>query len=137
MHQLLHSVRWFNHFWPQVLYKLIAKIAKAHTNASRSPEPLENSLDWINFGSERSIACALLDNGPRRGERPVAEAAQRTWNRGADEKREHIGGCPTRNTHLEEGELRTLAWLYAKFLHDPRIHGRPSESSESFQVTFV
>ena len=103
MHQLLHSVRWFNHFWPQVLYKLIAKIAKAHTNASRSPEPLENSLDWINFGSERSIACALLDNGPRRGERPVAEAAQRTWNRGADEKREHIGGCPTRNTHLEEG----------------------------------
>ena len=60
----------------------------------------------------------------------MAEAAQRTWNRGADEKREHIGGCPTRNTHLEERELRTLAWLYAKFLHDPRIHVRPSESSD-------
>jgi hypothetical protein len=99
----------------------------------RTPGSFESSLVGSNCRRENEICLYTSRQWPRRREQLVAEAAQRNVERGADEMREHIGGCPT--ACRDEATYPLLAICQISL--GPRIHRRQSEWSEIFQVTFV
>ena len=109
LHQLLHSVCWFNHFWPQCC-------------TSQSPGFFGNSL-WPACGRD----CTLLDN-VYEGAQLVEEAAQRTWNRVSMRNANTSDDAQHETRMQRRGSLRTLDWPYAIFLYGPRIRRQPSES---------
>lgn len=89
--RLRHFTTIFGHRAVQVNHK--NHRSSSYRCPGRSPGSFENSLGGSNCRRDNEICLYTSRQWPRRRGQLVAEAAQRNVERGADEMREHIGGC--------------------------------------------